>query len=84
MLIDPLLIARFASPRLQNHACDPSLYTKIVALDGELRLAFFARCDIQRGQELTYNYRFKAEEGEERLPCFCYAPNCTGFLNNTE
>lgn len=25
--------------------------------------------------------RFKAEEGEQRLPCNCGAPNCTGFLN---
>lgn len=66
---------------LQNHSCEPSMYTKILNVDGELRLAFFARTDIQPGQELTYNYRFKAEEGEERIPCTCGAPNCSGFLN---
>lgn len=25
--------------------------------------------------------RFEREEGEERLPCMCGAPNCSGFLN---
>ena len=44
-------------------------------------MAFFARFDIQPGQELTYNYRFAAEDGEERIPCACGAPNCEGFLN---
>jgi histone-lysine N-methyltransferase SETD1 len=57
------------------------MYTKILALEGELRLAFFAREDIAPGQELTYNYRFKAEEGEEKMICHCGAPNCTGYLN---
>ena len=57
------------------------MYTKILALDGEMRLAFFARNDIAPGQELTYNYRFKAEEGEEKLPCSCGAPDCLGYLN---
>jgi len=25
--------------------------------------------------------RFEREEGEERLPCSCGAPTCSGFLN---
>ena len=25
--------------------------------------------------------RFEREEGEERLPCACGAPTCSGFLN---
>jgi hypothetical protein len=67
--------------RFTNHSCSPSLYTKILALEGELRLAFFAREDIAPGQEMTYNYRFKAEEDEEKMMCHCGAPNCTGYLN---
>ena len=34
------------------------MYTKIMSLDGQQRLMFFARFDIQVGQELTYNYRW--------------------------
>lgn len=41
----------------QNHSCSPSLYTKILSVDGRQRLVFFARRDIGAGQELTYNYR---------------------------
>ncbi|KDD71561.1 hypothetical protein H632_c4792p0 [Helicosporidium sp. ATCC 50920] len=66
--------------RLTNHSCAPSTYTKTLSVDGEARLVFFARSDIAPGQEVTYNYRFLAEEGEERLPCFCGAPTCSGFL----
>ena len=50
-------------------------------LNGETHLAFFARTDVCAGQELTYDYRFKEEEGEQRLKCRCGAPSCRGFLN---
>jgi SET domain-containing protein len=57
------------------------MYTKVLELDGQPHLAFFARQDIRIGQELTYDYRFKEEEGDNKLPCQCGAPNCRGFLN---
>lgn len=68
--------------RFTNHSCNPCLYTKIIACDGESKLAFFARTDISPGQELTYDYRFhKAEDDEEKIPCRCGAKNCMRFLN---
>ena len=57
------------------------MYTKVLDIDGRPRLVFFARFDIRPGQELTYDYRFKEEEGENKLPCGCGAPNCRGTLN---
>ena len=66
---------------LQNHCCTPSMYTKVVEVDGQPHLIFFARQDIRIGQELTYDYRFKEEEGENKLVCHCGAPNCRGFMN---
>ena len=42
---------------MQNHCCAPSMYTKVVEVEGESRLVFFARTDIKPGQELTYDYR---------------------------
>ena len=46
---------------LQNHCCAPSMYTKVLDIDGRPRLVFFARFDIRPGQELTYDYRFKVK-----------------------
>ena len=66
---------------VQNHCCAPSMYTKVLEIDRRPRLVFFARFDIRPGQELTYDYRFKEEEGENKLPCGCGAPNCRGTLN---
>ena len=42
---------------VQNHCCAPSMYTKVLEVEGESRLVFFARTDIKPGQELTYDYR---------------------------
>lgn len=42
---------------MQNHCCAPSMYTKVLEVEGESRLVFFARTDIKPGQELTYDYR---------------------------
>ena len=65
----------------QNHSCSPSMYTKVLEVDGQPRLVFFARADICPGQELTYDYRFKREEGDDKLTCYCGAPNCRGTMN---
>ena len=68
-------------PGLQNHCCAPSMYTKVLDVEGERRLMFFTRMDIMPGQELTYDYRFKEEAGEDKLHCNCAAPNCRGTMN---
>jgi hypothetical protein len=39
--------------RFTNHSCAPSMYSKVLELDGKLHLCFFARTDIKAGQELT-------------------------------
>ncbi|DBA76675.1 TPA: hypothetical protein ACH3X2_008711 [Trebouxia sp. C0005] len=67
--------------RFTNHCCAPSMYTKVLEVEGESRLVFFARTDIKPGQELTYDYRFKEEEGDDKVQCKCGAPNCRGTLN---
>ncbi|KAK9863053.1 hypothetical protein WJX84_000545 [Apatococcus fuscideae] len=67
--------------RFTNHCCSPSMYTKVLELDGQPHLVFFARADVRPGQELTYDYRFKEEEGASKMPCMCGAPNCRQTLN---
>lgn len=59
----------------------PSMYTRVLDVDGEQRLLFVARTDIRAGQELTYNYRFQEEGADQKVRCACGAPNCRGFLN---
>ncbi|KAK9830484.1 hypothetical protein WJX72_011976 [[Myrmecia] bisecta] len=67
--------------RFTNHCCAPSMYTKVLEVDGEHHIVFFARTDIKPGQELTYDYRFKEEEGDNKMLCNCGAPNCRRYLN---
>ncbi|CAD7696632.1 unnamed protein product [Ostreobium quekettii] len=72
---------RGAIGRFTNHCCAPSMYTKTLEVDGEYHLCFFARTDVKAGQELTYDYRFKEEAAENKIKCFCGAPNCRGYMN---
>lgn len=49
------------------------MYTKVVEVEGESRLVFFARTDIKPGQELTYDYR-----------CSCLLQICLVMQNMEE
>lgn len=70
-------IARFI-----NHCCEPSCTAKIIKVGGKRRIVIYALRDIAANEELTYDYKFEREiDAEERLPCFCGAPSCKGFLN---
>ena len=50
-------------------------------IDGTKHLVFCARTDLLPGQELTFDYRFRPEEGEAKVACQCGAPTCKGTLN---
>ena len=69
--------------RFMNHSCAPSCYIKHVQDEENCvpHLAFFARCDIMPGQELTFDYRLKEEDQENKIECKCGAPTCKGTLN---
>ncbi|KAF2842648.1 histone H3-K4 methyltransferase Set1 [Patellaria atrata CBS 101060] len=70
-------IARFI-----NHSCSPSCTAKIIKVDGTKRIVIYALRDIQRNEELTYDYKFEREIGsDDRIPCLCGSANCKGFLN---
>lgn len=59
---------------VQNHCCAPSMYTKVVEVEGESRLVFFARTDLKPGQELTYDYRYNVVVGmpQSKASTDCY------------
>lgn len=70
-------IARFI-----NHCCSPSCTAKIIKVDGKKRIVIYALRDIDKNEELTYDYKFERETNdEERIRCLCGAPGCKGYLN---
>lgn len=63
--------------RFINHSCDPN--SEIVVERG--RVFIDAVKDIAPGEEITYDYSFEREEGDDevaetRYPCRCGAANC--------
>lgn len=62
-----------------DHSCSPNCETQKWTVNGDTRIGLFALCDIECGEELTFNYNL-ACDGETRKPCLCGAPNCSGFI----
>ena len=52
-----------------NHSCDPNAFIRVVP---GLKVAIFARRDIQPGEELTIDYR----DPDHPAVCRCGAANC--------
>ena len=68
--------------RFINASCEPNCVTKIIGLDGEKRIAIYAKRNIAAGEELCYDYKFSLEYDEsKRIPCHCGAKDCRGYMN---
>ena len=83
--------------RFINHSCGPNCMSKIITVDGRKvkfiifdsgsnvyhfqHICIIAGRNIDFGEELTYDYKFDRELGEERILCGCQAPNCRGYMN---
>eukprot|EP00124_Ichthyophonus_hoferi_P000866 Ihof_evm7s37 gene=Ihof_evmTU7s37 len=67
-------IARFI-----NHSCQPNCHIEIWSTNGEVRVGIFAARDILPGEELTYDYKYRAF-GLAGTKCFCGSANCSGIL----
>lgn len=63
--------------RLINHSCNPNTYVDI--FDGHIWI--IADRNIERGEELTYDYKFDADELEL---CFCGSIKCRGYINDPD
>lgn len=64
--------------RFINHSCDPNCETQKWTVNGELRVGFFTRKEIKKGEELTFDYQF--EHYGEPQKCYCGSDNCRGFI----
>lgn len=65
--------------RLINHSCDPNCEAYIE--DGAIWIG--ALRDIEKGEELFYNYGFDLESWQDH-PCRCGAARCIGYIASEE
>ncbi|CCA66479.1 related to SET2-Histone methyltransferase [Serendipita indica DSM 11827] len=65
--------------RFANHSCNPNCYVARWVVDGGLRMGIFAKRDILKDEELTFNYNAD-RYGHAAQPCYCGEPNCVGFI----
>ena len=61
--------------RLINHSCDPNCEAYIM----KGRIWIYSLREIQKGEELTYNYGFDLDTWEDH-PCRCGKANCVGYI----
>jgi len=64
-----------------NHSCDPNCE----AIEKKGRVFIHAMRDIERGEELSYDYALEIDEpitekAKKQYECFCDSPNCRGTL----
>lgn len=78
-IIDATLKANRA--RFINHSCSPNCETKIVDHGGEKGVVIYATRDIQKGEELTYDYKFSSEDAKDMAACHCGAGQCRKWMN---
>lgn len=62
--------------RLMNHSCAPNVEAQTY---DEKEIWFVALRDIEKDEELTFNYGFDLESWEEH-PCRCGSSSCVGFI----
>lgn len=60
---------------LINHSCGPNLRTWIV----RGHVLYMSRRIIEPGEELTVDYKFRADQ--MKIVCFCGSPHCRGTIN---
>jgi histone-lysine N-methyltransferase SETMAR len=77
--LDPTRIGNVG--RFINHSCGPNLEAFAVRVGGcqHPRVAFFAACEINIGDELTFSYQDSSsheDDGSDRKPCCCGHADC--------
>ena len=46
---------------------------------GDRKIVIFALRRLEVGEEVKYDYKFPIED--DKIPCYCGAPGCSGFMN---
>ena len=66
----------YNTARYINHSCDPNCETEII----QGKIWIIAIKDIQKGEELNYNYGYAFDEDFEEHPCLCGTDRCVGYI----
>jgi SET domain-containing protein len=61
-----------------NHSCTPNCYAWIF----KGHILYMSAREIERGEELTIDYRF--DKDVEKVPCACGTSQCRGTINLVE
>eukprot|EP00066_Takifugu_rubripes_P017212 XP_011606478.1 PREDICTED: histone-lysine N-methyltransferase 2C-like [Takifugu rubripes] len=67
--------------RYINHSCSPNCITEVVSVEKENKIIISSCRRIQRGEELSYDYKFDLEDDQHKIPCHCGAVNCRKWMN---
>ncbi|PWN52748.1 hypothetical protein IE53DRAFT_311495 [Violaceomyces palustris] len=65
--------------RFINHSCNPNCFVAKWHVGKYMRMGIFAKRDIVKGEELTFNYNVD-RYGNDAQMCFCGEPNCVGTI----
>ncbi|OZJ06142.1 hypothetical protein BZG36_00965 [Bifiguratus adelaidae] len=65
--------------RFINHCCTPNCSAKIITVDKQKKIVIYANRDIEKDEEITYDYKFPIEA--DKIPCLCGSSGCRGTLN---
>ncbi|KAI1701207.1 SET domain-containing protein [Ditylenchus destructor] len=67
--------------RFINHSCNPNCTARVVTVDGDKRIVIYSKRLIEKGEEITYDYKFAREEEASKIECLCGARCCQKYLN---
>ncbi len=71
---------KYNTARLINHSCDPNCEVTGTGL----KIWIHAIKNINRDEELTYDYGFGFDEDFKNYPCKCKSKNCVGYIVRSE
>lgn len=66
--------------RYVNHSCRPNCTLQRWEVDGLPRMALFSLNDIEKGEEITFNYNFTTFKDAQK--CKCGAKECIGYITS--
>eukprot|EP00056_Hartaetosiga_gracilis_P012053 m.187705 g.187705 ORF g.187705 m.187705 type:complete len:1009 (+) comp13627_c0_seq6:580-3606(+) len=79
--VDARLKANLA--RFINHSCDPNCSIQKWNVLGEIKVGIFAKMDIKKGTELTFDYQLDSLGSANKTVCHCGGDNCRGFIQKS-
>ena len=67
---------KFNTARLINHSCEPNCEVYGTGL----KVWVYAIKNINKGEELSYDYGFSFDEDYKQFPCKCGSKKCIGYI----